>query len=79
MAAKTRWTSLNWQDPFELDSQLSEEQRMVRDSAQQYAQNALAPRRQGSDVTCYIDGTTLVSNRPLRSPYRSRHQTARNR
>ena len=44
MAARTRWTPLNWQDPFELDSQLSEEQRMVRDSAQQYAQSALAPR-----------------------------------
>ena len=44
MATKTRWTPLNWQDPFELDSQLSEEQRMVRDSAQQYAQSALAPR-----------------------------------
>ena len=44
MAAKTRWTPLKWQDPFELDSQLSEEQRMVRDSAQQYAQSALAPR-----------------------------------
>ena len=44
MVSKTRWTALNWQDPFELDSQLSEEQRMVRDSAQQYAQSALAPR-----------------------------------
>ena len=44
MATKTRWTPLNWQDPFELNSQLSEEQRMVKDSAQQYAQNALAPR-----------------------------------
>ena len=44
MAAKTRWTPLNWQDPFELDSQLSEEQRMVRESARQYAQSALAPR-----------------------------------
>jgi len=44
MAAKTRWTPLNWQDPFELDSQLSEEQRMVRDSAKQYAQASLAPR-----------------------------------
>jgi len=44
MASKTRWTALNWQDPFELDSQLSEEQRMVRDSAQQHAQSALAPR-----------------------------------
>ena len=44
MASKTRWTPLNWRDPFELDSQLSEEQRMVRDSAQEYAQSALAPR-----------------------------------
>ena len=44
MAAKTRWTPLNWQDPFELDSQLSEEQRMVRDSAKQYAQGSLAAR-----------------------------------
>ena len=44
MATKTRWTPLNWQDPFELDSQLSEEQRMVRDSANQYAQSSLAPR-----------------------------------
>ena len=44
MATKTRWTPLNWQDPFELDSQLSEEQRMVRDSAKQYAQGSLAPR-----------------------------------
>jgi len=44
MTTKTRWTPLNWQDPFELDSQLTEEQRMVRDSAQQYAQSALAPR-----------------------------------
>ncbi len=44
MAAKTRWTPLNWQDPFELNTQLSEEQRMVRDSAHQYAQGALAPR-----------------------------------
>ena len=44
MATKTRWTQLNWRDPFELDSQLSDEQRMVRDSAQEYAQSALAPR-----------------------------------
>ena len=44
MATKTRWAPLNWQDPFELDSQLSEEQRMVRDSAKQYAQSSLAPR-----------------------------------
>lgn len=44
MVAKTRWSKLNWQDPFELDQQLSDEQRMVRDSARQYAQSALLPR-----------------------------------
>ena len=37
MAGQTRWSKLNWQDPFELDEQLSEEQRMVRDSARGYA------------------------------------------
>lgn len=44
MVAKTRWSKLNWQDPFELDQQLNDEQRMVRDSARQYAQTALLPR-----------------------------------
>ena len=44
MIAKTRWKPLNWQDPFELDEQLSEDHRMVRDSARQYAQSALMPR-----------------------------------
>ena len=44
MAGQTRWSKLNWQDPFELDEQLSEEQRMVRDSARGYAQNELLPR-----------------------------------
>lgn len=40
----THWTRLNWEDPFELDAQLTEEQRMVRESARQYAQDRLAPR-----------------------------------
>ncbi|MDG1065903.1 MAG: acyl-CoA dehydrogenase [Luminiphilus sp.] len=44
MAVKTNWTQLNWEDPFELDSQLNDEQRMVRDSARQYAQEKLLPR-----------------------------------
>lgn len=42
--AATHWTKLNWEDPFELDAQLTEEQRMVRESARQYAQDRLAPR-----------------------------------
>lgn len=34
----------NWQDPFLLEEQLTEEERMVRDTACQYAQNKLLPR-----------------------------------
>lgn len=44
MGSSTNWTKLNWEDPFELDSQLTDEQRMVRDSARQYAQGQLLPR-----------------------------------
>ena len=39
-----QWQKLDWQDPFLLDQQLTEEQRMVRDTAHRYAQDALAPR-----------------------------------
>jgi glutaryl-CoA dehydrogenase len=41
---KTTWTKLDWADPFGLDAQLTDEQRMVRDSAHQYAQQQLLPR-----------------------------------
>ncbi|WP_300545129.1 acyl-CoA dehydrogenase [Maricaulis sp.] len=34
----------DWQDPFRLDDQLSEEERLVRDTAQAYAQDRLQPR-----------------------------------
>ncbi|KPY91034.1 Acyl-CoA dehydrogenase [Pseudomonas syringae pv. spinaceae] len=36
--------SFNWIDPLLLDQQLSEEERMVRDTAEQFAQGKLAPR-----------------------------------
>jgi len=36
----------DWQDPFNLDAQLSEEERMVRDTARGYAQDKLLPRVQ---------------------------------
>ena len=36
--------SFNWQDPLLLDTQLTEEERMVRDAAHDYAQDKLAPR-----------------------------------
>ncbi len=40
----TQWNKLDWQDPFLLDQQLTQEQRMMRDSARQYAQEKLKPR-----------------------------------
>ena len=36
--------SFNWEDPLLLDQQLTEEERMVRDSARQFAADKLAPR-----------------------------------
>ncbi|GGE51067.1 glutaryl-CoA dehydrogenase [Halopseudomonas oceani] len=36
--------SFNWEDPLLLDQQLTEEERMVRDSARQYCQDKLMPR-----------------------------------
>lgn len=40
------WGKFNWQDPFQLDQQLTDEERMVRDTARDYAKNKLAPRIQ---------------------------------
>ena len=34
----------DWQDPFDLDHQLTDEERLVRDSAEAYAQEKLLPR-----------------------------------
>lgn len=39
-------TSFNWQDPFQLDDQLSEDERLIRDSARAYAQEKLQTRVQ---------------------------------
>ena len=36
--------SFNWEDPLLLDTQLSEDERMVRDAAAEYAQGRLMPR-----------------------------------
>ncbi len=44
MATRGSWQKLNWQDPFQLEQQLTDEQRMVRDTARQYAQDHLLPR-----------------------------------
>ena len=44
MSVRSDDVEFNWQDPFLMEEQLSEEERMVRDTARQYAQNKLLPR-----------------------------------
>jgi glutaryl-CoA dehydrogenase len=38
------YTQFQWDDPFLLDQQLSEEERFIRNTARQYAQEKLLPR-----------------------------------
>lgn len=38
------WKKMIWEDPFLLDQQLTDEQRMVRDSTRQYANKKLEPK-----------------------------------
>ncbi len=44
MAAAKDKTAFNWDDPFLLEQQLGEEERMIRDTARAYAQEKLQPR-----------------------------------
>lgn len=44
MSATNTWAKFDWQDPFLLEQQLTEEERQVRDTARQYAQQQLQPR-----------------------------------
>lgn len=44
MSVRSDNIPFNWQDPFSLEEQLSEEERLVRDTAKQYAQGKLEPR-----------------------------------
>ncbi len=39
-----RWPSVHWEDPLLLEGLLTEEERMVRDSARSYARGSLMPR-----------------------------------
>jgi glutaryl-CoA dehydrogenase len=44
MSVRSDNIPFNWQDPFSLEEQLTEEERLVRDTAKQYAQGKLQPR-----------------------------------
>ncbi|GAB1265640.1 acyl-CoA dehydrogenase [Aurantivibrio infirmus] len=48
MSGKTKWAKFKWEDPFLFEEQLSEEERMVRDTAYQYCQSKLQPRVQAA-------------------------------
>jgi glutaryl-CoA dehydrogenase len=56
----------DWQDPFNLDAQLNEEERMVRDTARAYAQDKLAPRVQEAFRHEKTDPSMACSVRPFR-------------
>ena len=49
------WKKLDWRDPFLLEQLLSDEQRMVQDSANQYASDRLAPRVKEAYRTEQVD------------------------
>ncbi|HXW29812.1 MAG TPA: acyl-CoA dehydrogenase family protein, partial [Xanthobacteraceae bacterium] len=44
MGAQVKDAAFKWDDPLDLESELSEEERMVRDTACGYAQEKLFPR-----------------------------------
>lgn len=42
--AKNEKVQFNWQDPFLIEQQLTEDERMIRDTAYAYCQDKLMPR-----------------------------------
>ena len=64
------WPPMNWEDPFLLDQQLTEEERLVRDTAEQYAQDRLAPRIQSAyrNETIALDIFTEMGSLGLLGP-----------
>ena len=44
MSERNHWASFNWEDPFLLNDQLTDEERLARDTAQKFAQSVLQPR-----------------------------------
>jgi glutaryl-CoA dehydrogenase len=48
MSSQSQWGKFNWEDPFLIDELLTEDERMIRDSARQYSQQKLLPRARDS-------------------------------
>ncbi|MCK0126973.1 acyl-CoA dehydrogenase family protein, partial [Gelidibacter sp. F2691] len=53
-------SSFNWEDPFLLEDQLNEDERMVRDAAQAYCAEKLAPRVTEAYATETTDPTIFA-------------------
>ncbi len=64
------WPPMSWEDPFLLDQQLTEEERLIRDTAEQYAQSKLAPRIQSAyrNETTDLDIFTEMGSLGLLGP-----------
>ena len=63
--------AFNWQDPFLLDSQLSDDERMVREAAAAYCQDKLQPRvvqafrNETTDATSFVKWVSSACLAPL--------------
>ena len=44
LIARSKPANFNWEDPFLLEDQLTEEERMIRDTAKAYCHDKLMPR-----------------------------------
>ena len=54
-----RITAFDWTDPFGLDEQLTDDERMVRDTAEGYAQERLLPRVTNEEGEEEVEGEDI--------------------
>ncbi|KAG1702829.1 Glutaryl-CoA dehydrogenase, mitochondrial [Nymphon striatum] len=60
-------SSFSWEDPFLLEDQLTEEERMIRDSAKSFAEDTLFPREQYGGIDAGYTAYGLVAREVERS------------
>src|ERR1700690_291871 len=67
-AAAATKAVFDWADPFDLESQFSEEERAVRDTARDYAQEKLMPRIKEFYLKASLDCSARPSPRNMAAP-----------
>jgi len=55
------WASFDWQDPFLIAQELSDEERMIMETARDYAQAKLAPRVRVNCIAPSLTDTPLAA------------------